>query len=146
MELNNFFVVGIAVRTTNENGQSGADIPQLWGRFFQENILAKIPNKIDSTIYSVYTDYEGDFMKPYTTLLGCKVPDLKNIPQGLVGKEIPGGKFLEFTAKGRMQVLPEWINIWKTPLPRRYTADFEVYRESVLLSDGDVPIFIAVSS
>ncbi len=51
-----------------------------------ENILANIPNKVDSTIYSVYTDYESDFTKPYTTLIGCKVPDLKSIPKGMAAK------------------------------------------------------------
>ena len=40
-----FNVIGIAVKTTNENGQAGKDIPALWEKFISEGILDKIPNK-----------------------------------------------------------------------------------------------------
>ncbi len=68
-----FTVIGIAVRTTNKNGQSAKDIGALWNKFMSEDILSQIPNKIDNTIYSIYTEYEGDYTQPYTTILGCKV-------------------------------------------------------------------------
>lgn len=54
------------MRTTNENGQSSKDISELWKKFFAENVFAKIPNKLDSNVYSVYTDYESDFTKNHT--------------------------------------------------------------------------------
>ncbi len=68
-----FKVIGIAVRTTNENGKSAQDIGQLWGKFMSEGISDKIPNKINDTIFSIYTNYESDHTKPYDTILGCKV-------------------------------------------------------------------------
>lgn len=57
MELTDFPIIGISVRTTNENGQAIKDIGPLWERFLSENLIEKIPNKVDPTVYSVYTDY-----------------------------------------------------------------------------------------
>lgn len=50
-------IIGIEVRTTNENGQALEDLDRLWGRFFSEKIAEKIPNKIRNDIYAVYTNY-----------------------------------------------------------------------------------------
>ena len=36
-QLESFKVIGISVRTTNENGQAAKDIPFLWNKFFEEN-------------------------------------------------------------------------------------------------------------
>lgn len=143
-----FYIIGIAIRTTNENNEAAADIPHLWGKFMSENIIARIPNKIDDTIYSIYTDYESDYTKPYTTLLGCKVSSLDNIPDGFTGKSFSGGQYTTFTAKGKMSdgiVIQEWMKIWNTDIPRAYTADFEVYGEKAQNPDNaEIDIFIAI--
>lgn len=143
-----FYVIGIAVRTTNENMKAAIDIPQLWQRFMSEQTIEKIPNKVNNTLYCIYTDYESDFTKPYTTVLGCQVTDLNNIPAGFVGKEIGGGNHSQFVAKGKMAdgiVFKEWTKIWQTDLQRVYTADFEVYGEKAQDADNaEIDIFIAV--
>lgn len=148
MEIESFFIIGIEVRTTNQNGQAGNDIPKLWERFFNEGILNKIPNKVNSSIYSVYTDYEEDYTKPYTTILGCRVENLNEIPEGMIGKIISGGKFTKFTAKGNLNegvVFSEWLKIWSMPLNRKYTADFELYGEKAQNPlNAEVDIFIAL--
>lgn len=71
-----FSVIGISVRTTNENGQSAKDIEALWGKFWGEEIQNQIPNKINDDIYAVYTDYETDFNGPYTLIIGLTVSTL----------------------------------------------------------------------
>ena len=142
-----FSIIGIAIRTTNENAQSSNDIPQLWAKFMSEGILEKIPNKIDKAIYCIYTDYEKDHTKPYTTLLGCKVSTLDLIPDGMIGKQFAEGKYTKRIAKGNIMqgiVFNEWLNIWKADLQRVYTADFEVYGEKTLNPiDAEVDIFVA---
>ena len=147
-QLESFNIIGIAVRTTNENGQAGQDIQALWAKFMSENILTKIPNITSSTIYSVYTDYELDYTKPYTTILGCKVENLDEIPAGMVGKHIEGGEYQKFEAIGNLihgAVYNEWEKIWGMDLNRAYTADFEVYDEkSQNPEDAIVDIFIAL--
>ena len=148
MELSAFNVIGIYLRTTNENAKASGDIAALWKRFFVENILDQIPNKIDSSIYSVYTEYEDDYTKAYTVILGCKVASLEVIPPGMMGKRILGGRFAKFTAKGNIHqgaVFSEWVNIWNTKLDRKYSADFEVYDERAKNpEDAEVDIFIGV--
>ncbi|OCA77348.1 transcriptional regulator [Chryseobacterium artocarpi] len=143
-----FKVIGIAVRTTNENNQAAQDIPVLWEKLMKENIVENIPNKINNTIYSIYTDYEKDHTKPYTTLLGCKVENLDIIPEGMIGKSFEGGNYVKFTPKGNLAedlVINEWIKIWNMDLQRIFTADFEMYGEKAQNpSDAEVDILIAV--
>lgn len=144
-----FYIIGITIRTTNENGQSGTDIPFLWHTFMTENIAAQIPNKVDDAVYSVYTDYELDHTKPYTTLLGCRVSSLDQIPEGLTGKTIEGGKYATITAKGNLNdniVFSEWQKIWSADIPRTFKADFEVYGAKALNpAHAEVDIFLSVS-
>lgn len=143
-----FKVIGIEVRTTNENEQAAKDIPLLWDKFMKENVLDNIPNKIDNTVYSIYTEYEKDHTKPYTTLLGCKVESLEHIPEGMVGKSFDGGDYIKFTTKGNLAeglVINEWVKIWNMDLDRIFTADFEMYSEKAQNpSDAEVDILIAV--
>lgn len=145
-----FQVIGITVRTTNEHGQSAQDIGQLWNQFMTEGILAKIPNKIDSSILCIYTNYEGDHMQPYDTLLGCKVSSLETIPAGMIGKSFDGGPYVPFVSKGDLTkgvVYDTWLSIWEEELDRVYSADFEVYDEKAQNpADAEVDIFIAVSA
>ncbi|WP_185289772.1 GyrI-like domain-containing protein [Chryseobacterium lactis] len=148
MKIEPFKVIGIAVRTTNENNQAAQDIPVLWEKLMNEGIVNAIPNKIDTTIYSLYTDYEKDHTKPYTTILGCKVENLDHIPEGMVGKSFEGGNYIKFTAKGNLAdnlVINEWIKIWNMDLGRIFTVDFETYGEKALNpSETEVDILIAV--
>jgi len=91
--LDAFHVIGLFVRTTNVNNKALKDIGELFGNFVSENISEKIPSKISDDIYCVYTDYESDFNGPYTTVIGCKVSSLTDIPTGLTGITIPESKY-----------------------------------------------------
>lgn len=125
-----FKVIGIYVRTTNENNQAAKDIADLWGKFMNDKILEAIPNKIDNTVYSIYTAYESDHTKPYTTILGCRVENLNDIPNGMIGKSFDGGNYLKLSAKGDLMkdlIINKWLEIWKMDLNRAFTADFEVF-------------------
>jgi predicted transcriptional regulator YdeE len=143
-----FFIIGLSVRTTNENGQSGTDIPALWNTFMTENTIENIPNKIDNSIYCMYTEYEKDYTKPYTTILGCKVSSLDNIPNGMIGKTIEKETYKQFIAKGNLSegaVFQKWTEIWNSDLNRKYTVDFEIYGEKAFNPENaEVPIFIAI--
>lgn len=148
-QLEEINVIGISVRTTNENGKSAQDIPALWGTFMSKGISEKIPNKLGDNLYCIYTDYEQDHTRPYTTILGCKVATLEDIPEGMVGKTIAMETYTKFVAKGNLAqgaVLDTWIKIWNSDLHRTYTADFEVYGQNTQNPENaKVDIFIAVS-
>lgn len=140
-----FKIIGIAVQSTNEGGKSIKDLGDLWGRFYSEDFMSKIPNKIDETIYAIYTDYESDFTGRYTAIIGLRVNELNNIPDGMVGRTFEGGTYKKFIAEGEMPqaIVKQWQYIWENDkkLTRKYTADFEIYNE-----DSEVvEILIAVN-
>lgn len=143
-----FKIIGIKVRTTNQNKQAAIDIPQLWGKFMSENIQEKIPNKVSSSIFSIYTNYQKDHTEPYDTILGCEVSILTTIPKGMVGQEFTKGTYAKFTANGNLAqgvVYNSWVAIWNKDLDRTFTADFEVYGEKAQNpADAEVEIFVAV--
>ncbi len=143
-----FDVIGISVRTTNENSQAMIDIPVLWNKFMSEGIADKIPNKISDEVFCIYTNYEKDHTKPYTTILGCKVADLGTIPVDMVGKTIEKAIYTKNIASGNIMqgiVANAWINIWNSDLDRTFTADFEVYGEKAQNPENaEIEIFIAV--
>lgn len=142
-------IIGIAVRTSNNNGDSARDIPALWSKFMGEGIAQQIPNKVDETIYCLYTDYEKDHTLPYTTILGCQVSTSENVPEGMVAKTIELNNHQIFTAKGSINegmVFNEWLKIWNSDLDRAYTTDFEVYGERAAeVNNAEVDIFIALN-
>jgi predicted transcriptional regulator YdeE len=146
-----FKVIGISVRTTNEDGQATKDIPFLWNKFFTENISKKIPNKISDDLYCVYTHYEKDHTKPYTTILGYKVKTDEALPEGLVEKTIELNNYKIFSAKGKASesfVYNEWKKIWdlNDDLNRSFTSDFEIYgANSQNPENAEVDIYIAVN-
>ncbi|QNF32462.1 AraC family transcriptional regulator [Adhaeribacter swui] len=127
--LDEFYIIGISVRTANANGQAQADIGALWSRFFNQNIISQIPDKVNNDLYCVYTDYESDYQGPYTTVLGCKVQSLQNIPDGLSGIPIPAANYQVYTSQGKLPdcVGQTWHYIWQHTQNRKYTADFDVY-------------------
>jgi predicted transcriptional regulator YdeE len=143
-----FSVIGVAVRTTNENKQAEQDIPALWGKFMGGGVLQNIPNKVDDTIYCVYTDYDKDHTGAYTVIIGCKVSSLDDIPEGMSGKTIEAGNYIKYVAKGNMMqgiVQDKWEEIWKeSDLPRAYKADFDVYDQAQNPENGEVAIFVSV--
>ncbi|RAJ25364.1 GyrI-like domain-containing protein [Pedobacter cryoconitis] len=148
IKIGSFHIIGISVRTTNENGQSAKDIPVLWEKFMSEGILDQIPNKIDNSLYCIYTDYEKDHTKPYTTILGCKVENLSEVPNHMVSKTIKDATYQKFVAEGNLMqgaVYNEWTKIWNSESGRTFTADFEVYDERSLNPENAVvDIFVAV--
>lgn len=145
-----FNIIGISIRTTNENGQASKEIAELWSRFMSENIQEKIPNKVDNEIYSLYTDYESDHTKPYTAILGCKVKNLDNIPNGMVGKSFDGGNYVKTTTKGDLMqglIVNHWSKIFDMDLDRTYDTDFEIFGEKAQNpSDAEVDFYVGVKN
>lgn len=143
-----FYVIGISVKTENRPGFADTDIPALWKRFMSEGIAARIPNKLSEAVYSVYTHYEGDFTQPYTTVLGCKVSHLNDVPEGMVGITIPKGNYSVKEVQGNLMhgiVFTAWQGIWQEPLERTYRADYEVYDERAANPENaQITIFVGI--
>ena len=148
VKLSSFQVVGISVRTSNATGQALHDIQGLWNRFMTDQIMEKIPNKVDAAVYAVYTEYEGDHLKPYTMILGCKVSQVAILPEGFVSTTIQAGNYTQYNPKGNLNdgiVVKQWQQIWESDLKRNYQTDFEIYGEKAANpADAEVDIFIGV--
>lgn len=144
-----FKIIGIAVTTSNTDGKSQKDIGELWGRMMSENLTEKIPNKLSSEIYSLYTNYQGDHTEAYDTILGCKVNSLDEIPEGFVGQSFEGGNYQKFICKGDLTkgaVYTAWANIWDEKLDRVFTADFELYGSKAQNpQDAELDIYVAIN-
>jgi predicted transcriptional regulator YdeE len=150
-----FSVIGIQVRTSNAKEMTGdGAIPKQWDKFFKEGIADKIPNKVDSTIYAVYTDYASNRDGEYDFVIGTKVSSASNVPLGLVAKKVLKGKYaVILSAKGpAAQVVPKaWQQVWSLEDnkqlggDRAYKADFELYdQRSQNPHDSQVELYIGL--
>lgn len=135
LHVDRFTVVGLEARTSNAQEAAGnGPIGQLWGKLQSEQFVSHIPNRVDSRVVAVYSNYEGDKDAPYTYLLGAKVSSAKEIPPGMAAMSIQPGTYAMFTAEGDpppQMVLSLWKRIWSLEKPdqlhRAYKTDYEVH-------------------
>jgi predicted transcriptional regulator YdeE len=150
-----FSIIGIQVRTANAKEMTGQGaIPKQWSKFNKERIADKIPHKVDSTIYAVYTNYASDYNGEYDFIIGMKVSSASDIPAGMVAKKVPSGKFAVITtAKGPVEkVVPQaWQHAYSLDNShqlggaRAYRADFELYdQRSQNPQDAQVDLYIGL--
>jgi predicted transcriptional regulator YdeE len=155
VKLPEFSVIGIQALTSNADEMTGdGAIPKQWARFFKEGIADKIPNKVDSTIYAVYTGYARDRNGEYDFIVGMKVSGVSDIPPGMVATKVPGGTYAAVTsAKGPVaQVVPQaWQQVWSLDDhkqlggARAYKADFELYdQRSQNPQDSQVDLYLGL--
>lgn len=147
---NPIHIIGIELRTTNDNGQAFTDIPPLWESFMKNNCGAQIPNKLDDNIYAVYTHFENagkNNRGMYTMIIGCSVKPNTTAPAGFTTVTIPSGHYRVFPVKqGRPDKVGEaWQAIWAIPETEKknwlFNCEFERYQTS-----GEIDIFIGVKS
>jgi predicted transcriptional regulator YdeE len=125
-----FTVAGITCVTSNEDGRAAEDINALWQRLYEEDVLHKIENRAENTLYAVYSDYEGDHTKPFRVTIGCKIiASEKDLPAGLHKVAVPAAHYAIFAARGAQPeaLLRTWEGVWKSNLPRSYQTDLEIY-------------------
>jgi predicted transcriptional regulator YdeE len=151
LHVDSFWVMGVETRTTNaRETTANGEIPKLWKRLFTEGLLSRIPNRADSRIAVVYTDYESDKDGAYTYLLGAKVSSIDKLPAGMSAKKIVTGDYAMFTASGgppAQLVVALWKQIWSLesgPLHRAYKTDFEVYEEHADPQNGRADVYIGI--
>ncbi len=142
-------IAGISVRTNNkvESNPKKAVLPALWNRFFDEDILDQIPDKIpNSPIYGVYSEYESNVKGTYTVTAGVEAfgPEIKK--NGFNLTKIEAGEYLLFKGRGPLPevVANTWQEVWSyftknTEFKRLYKTDFELY-----ITQEQVEIYIGI--
>ena len=147
VELEEKVAQGIKIRTTNKEGKAVQDIGITWQKLFANGIYEKIPNKINSKTIGLYTEYEGDYTKPYTFIAGAEVSKSVQMGEELESIIIPKGKYAKFIITGDVQnsVGQAWQEIWNMDLKRKYTCDFEEYQNnSEDMQKQEIHIYIAL--
>lgn len=146
-EVKPFILLGLSIKTTNEDGRSNIDCGNLWHKFELENYADIIPGKLSDDIIAVYYDYEGDHTKPFSYFIGCCVKQHVEVPVELQSCLVRGGTYQVFQASGKMPacVASCWKEIWKSSINRAYEADFEVYdQRSKDWNNAEVDIYISI--
>ncbi|MDU4859763.1 MAG: GyrI-like domain-containing protein [Terrisporobacter othiniensis] len=141
-------VVGLAKETTNNNNKSVGDIKRLWEEFFIKGHYENIKNRKDNKSIGLYTDYQGDFTKPYNFFCCCEVNKIDSIENPLVNKTIPRGKYAKFIINGDVQnsVGKFWIELWQMNLDRKYSCDFEEYQNNTEdMQNQEIHIYISIN-
>ena len=143
-----YTVSGLPLVTTNEPGRADVEIGALWGRFFEENVMDEIPQRMSEELVGLYTDYEGDHTQPYTLVVGAKVdPSVEEAPAGLVLKRVPSTSYALFNVEGEFPtaLIRAWQTVWNSTLPRAYSHDMEVYPNGFpMTGEVDMQLYIAL--
>ena len=147
---NPIHILGIELRTTNDHGQSFHDIPPFWETFMKEQYMNKIPNKLSSDIYAVYTHFENEGKNNtgmYSLILGCTVQPDALAQQDLVKITIPQGNYLMFPVDDNNpnNVGKAWQKIWGIPQHEKqswtFHCEFERYHPT-----GGIEIYIGTAN
>lgn len=147
VELEEKVAQGIKIKTTNQDGKAMQDIGMTWQKLFANGIYEKIPNKVNIKTIGLYTEYEGDYTKPYTFIAGAEVSREVQIGEELESIIIPKGKYAKFIITGDVQnsVGQAWQEIWNMDLKRKYTCDFEEYQNNCEdMQKQEIHIYIAL--
>lgn len=138
-------VIGIALRTCNE--QAGRTIPPHWGRFAQEDVLDRIPQRVGDAVYAVYAHFEHEGVDndgEYSLVIGAAVHGRPEVPVGMVSVVVPATRRACFAVeRGRPDLVgARWQQVWqRDDLAKTYLADFERYGQ-----DGVIDLCIGIES
>jgi predicted transcriptional regulator YdeE/DNA-binding transcriptional MerR regulator len=142
-----FKTVGLSYVGKNEAGE----IPQMWGvynRRFKEIVAIN-----DICFGLCFSFPEGAAEGEFEYVAATEVHDDKNIPEGMVFREVPEYQYAVFTHSGKLDSLGETYEyIYKTWLPQSgYDVhpdkfDMEVYDERFILDSDDsiLDIYVAL--
>ena len=153
VHVDSFTVMGISTVTTNEReATSDGLIPRMWARLRTEDILERVPNRIDNSIIVVYCDYENGRKASYKYVLGAKVGPTKFVPRGMVIQAVQSGPYVRYSAQGSPPPIVDlWKRIWSDEKPggleRAYRTDFEVHPAGLAENAGPsrVDVYIGLT-
>ena len=84
-----FQAIGVSITTTNEiEASTEGKIPELWNRYFQEQMMHHIPNQNERNI-RILLNYESDETGTYTFTIGTTVSSLEDVPENMTTLTIP---------------------------------------------------------
>jgi predicted transcriptional regulator YdeE len=122
-------VLGFHARASNSEPREIGDV---WRTFNAAGKEQSVPARIREEHFCVYCEYEGDWTKEFSVVIGCAVPADAAVPEGMKKITIDAGSFAVWYPEGPLpqSVFDAWAEVWKTSLDRLYHADYDVYGDA----------------
>ncbi len=143
-----FNVVGLSYVGKNEHGE----ISVMWGEFNQRSSQVKSINDKEAFGLCFSTVEGGAQPGEFEYVAGFEVSDEKDLPAGMVYRQVPAYKFAVFTHHGKLDKLGETYQyIYNTWLPQSGLQlhpdkfDMEVYGEDFILGSDESKFQICVA-
>lgn len=141
--IDGFKAVGLTYFGNNSNGE----IPSLWGAFNKSYI--NIKNKSKSMLCYGVCDDDMDSEGRFHYTACAEVDSFEDVPEGMITKVVPAGKYLVYTYGGAIKDLGHFYNdIFSKWIPN---SEFEIdFRPQLELYDdrfikkGEFDIYIPV--
>jgi AraC family transcriptional regulator len=143
LNIEGFKVIGITYFGNNENGE----IPSLWDVF--NSRFGEIKTASTPMICYGICEAEGDCESGMIYTASTQVDSFENVPEGMVTKVVPSGKYLVYTYTGALKDLGHFYGkIFSVWLPASgHEIDFrpqlELYDDRFMAS-GEFDILIPV--
>lgn len=126
-----FSVVGLSRMIEKGNEEAAEEINQLWQDFFEARVAQNLDARMDDVIYAVYSEYQGDYTKPYRLTIGYRMKDQWDgvLPEMLRTVQVKEADYAMMSAAGEQPkaLIEAWQAVWQSDLDRLYQTDFEVY-------------------
>lgn len=147
VELSEKRVVGLMIRTNNNDENMTQVIGGLWQRFFADGIYQSILNKQNGCSIGLYSNYENSVRGAYDVTVCCEVSECEKLPIDVEVKIIPAGKYAKFVVRGHMQiaVVEFWTKLWSMDLNRKYSYDFEEYQSGGDMENCEIHMYISIN-
>ncbi len=137
-QIDRIVISGMNVRTSNkkEENPETAQIPDLWRRFYADELPKVIPNQTPNfAVYGVYSEFDRGPGGDYTVTVGLEIRNDLRENMAFPVVVVEPGRYLTFAAKAAQtdSVLNTWRKIWdffldSTEYKRAYTTDFDYYK------------------
>lgn len=140
-----FNIIGIELVVQNPYDATYM-IGDFWERFRTDNIRKQIPNKRrDNRTFAVYTNYTNALSGGYSLIIGASVEHTVTVPATMVAVTVPEQTYAVYNFVGDIpeSIKTAWQTIWKQPLNRAFTFDFEVYQDESL-NNANIEIYLAL--
>ncbi|NCC16268.1 MAG: AraC family transcriptional regulator [Clostridia bacterium] len=140
-------VMGIRIRTGNDDANMSNQIGMAWQIFFGGGIYASMPNKINDKTIGLYTNYENGVSGKYDVMICCEVEEGATLPENVQSETIAEGKYARFIVRGHVQraVQEFWVKLWGMALDRKYGCDFEEYQGGDDMENAEIHMYISMN-
>ena len=135
IQIEEFRVIGKSTRIDPK--LQGKDIMNFWQEFWKRHN----PQELKQMPLALYYDYEDDYSKPYSLLIGFKTQNgTTSVKEDEVCITVPSQSVQVFQNSGSMPsvVFSTWKEVWNSNIKRSFTFDIEEYvdKNTVKLSIG----------